>query len=95
MRAKALCEQSLAIYMQLTEEQIKLVNILENFFRKPDHAESPLLYSTADIYYRLQSVYPSPSYTPEDVYVVLIYLKFETIDSTSRKIVWLIQDKEL
>jgi hypothetical protein len=81
--------------MQLTAEQIKLVNILEQFYRKPVTTESALLYTTADIFSRLQSIYPSDTYTLEDLFNVLTYLEFETIDSiTYRQIMWYIQEQK-
>jgi hypothetical protein len=79
--------------MELTEEQIKILNILLDFYQKPADTSSPLLYSTAEIFLRLQSVYPSEKYEPQDVYNIMRYSGFDFIDSTSRKILWMIQEK--
>jgi hypothetical protein len=78
---------------QLTEEQIKLVNILENFYQKATLGNAPLLYTTGDLFSRLQSVYPSEEYTPGDVYQVMLYLGYDHLSSTANKITWLMQDK--
>jgi hypothetical protein len=78
--------------MDLTAEQIKLVNILDKFFKKADDIALPHLYSTSDIFQRLQSVYPSELYSTEDVYQVLCYKDFDFIHSTSNKICWLVQE---
>jgi hypothetical protein len=79
----------------LTAEQIKLINILEQFYQKPVTTETELLYTTAQIFSRLQSVYPSDTYTGEDVYQVLTYLGFEWIDSvTYQCIMWCIQERQ-
>ena len=78
---------------QLTEKQIKLVNILENFYQPAGLGCTPLLYTTADIFRRIQSVWPSDEYEPTDVYVIMIYLKYEYINSTANKLCWMMQER--
>lgn len=81
--------------MDLTEEQIKLVNILEQFYQKPVSTETQMLYSTSQVFTRLQSVYTSDAYREEDVYAVLNYLIFDWMDSvTYQCIMWCIQERE-
>jgi hypothetical protein len=78
--------------MELSAEQIQLMIILENFFRKPEHGEAPLLYTTTQVFDRLQSVYPG-TYEPTDVYRVIVHMEFEYINSTRDKILWMIQER--
>ncbi|MBS7565094.1 hypothetical protein KHS38_11825 [Mucilaginibacter sp. Bleaf8] len=80
----------------LTPEQIKLINIFEKFYQKPVSTETELLYTTAQIFTRLQSLYASDKYTTEDVYQVLTYLKYEWIDSVTHQcIIWCIQERQI
>ncbi|WP_374949613.1 hypothetical protein [Mucilaginibacter sp.] len=76
--------------MDLTAEQIKLVNLVERFYSKPADAILPVLYSTGEIFSRLQSIYPSDQYNPEDVYMVMTYLQYETMPSTNNAIKWFV-----
>ncbi len=81
--------------MEFTAEIVKLINILDKFFKKADDAQVPLLYTTGDVFARLQSVYPSDTYAPTDVYEILSYKEFEFINSEgTNKIYWLIQETD-
>jgi len=81
--------------MELTAEQIKLVQIIEKFYSKTIPASSePLLYTTKTIFEKAQSVYPSEKYTTDDIYAVMCYLKFEFVDSTGSKLLWLLRVQE-
>ncbi|MBB2149166.1 hypothetical protein [Pedobacter gandavensis] len=78
----------------LTSEQIKLVNILNHFFVTPqDYAAGKLFYTTMEVFAKLQSIYPSDSYSPEQVTEVLLYLKIETINGAADKIFWYLQER--
>ena len=78
---------------ELTSERIKLINILEELFQPAESAEPHPLHTTADIFKKLQSIYPSESYNEEDVVMVLFYKKYEIIPSNTGKMFWLIQEK--
>lgn len=67
---------------------------MDKFFKVATDIQLPHLYTTFDIFSRLQSVYPSDKYTVEDVYQVMVYKGFDFINSTSNKICWLIQEVE-
>lgn len=78
----------------LTSEQIKLVNILNEFFISPeDHTGGKLFYTTMEVFAKLQSIYPSASYSPEQVTEVLLYLNIETINGAADKIFWYLQER--
>lgn len=70
-------------------EQIKLINILESLFKKPDDTlPGKFFYTTSEVFQKLQSIYPSETYAPEDVYEVLQYLKFEIFNGSGPKMFW-------
>jgi hypothetical protein len=80
--------------INLSSEQIKLVNILEHYFRAPqDNNAGKLFYTTMEVYQKLQSIYPSESYMPEQVCEALIYLKIETINGAADKIFWYLEER--
>jgi len=75
----------------LSTEQIKLVNIIEHYFKSPTDTEAgKLIYTTIEIFQKLQSIYPN-EYTPAEVCECLIYLNFETINGGGSKIFWYLQ----
>lgn len=78
----------------LTSEQIKLVNILNHYFQAPQDANAGKLFcTTMEVYQKLQSIYPSESYLPEQVCECLIYLKIETINGAADKIFWYLEER--
>jgi hypothetical protein len=79
--------------MELTPEQIKLVNILEDYYGRSIAGDAALrLVTTADVFTKLQSLYPSENYTPEDTFIALQYCNFNTIESTEGTIKWLMTE---
>lgn len=75
----------------LTETQIKLVNIIQEKFRKPSATEGMnILRSTAEIHSEVFRIWPSFDYEPSDIDCVLQYLQFDFITQTKGGIAWLI-----
>lgn len=73
----------------LTEPQIKLINIFESRYQKlvnPDH-EGRMIVTTAQVFTMLQQIWPSNTYETFDVLVVMEHLKIETING----IHWMLQ----
>jgi|GEM_PF-1547488 len=78
----------------LTTEQIKLVNIVEHLFKKPINDDAgKLFYTTMDLYTKLQSFYPSESYSPGDVCDVLVYMEIETINGSGDAVFWYLEQR--
>jgi len=78
----------------LTAEHIKLVNLIEHYFTSPlDTGSGKLFYTTMNLFDKLQSVYPSDSYTPELVCESLIYLNISTINGAGDKIFWYLEER--
>lgn len=78
---------------QLTNVQIKLINILEEYFRKSTSAETHPISTTDEIFRKLQSIFPSQEYTHEDVLQVMRYGAYETLNSSTGAMYWFIQEK--
>lgn len=80
--------------VQLNSELIKIVNIVEHYYRAPtDVNAGKLFYTTGDIYAKLQSIYPSDTYSPENVFDVLMYLGIETFNGAGSKIFWYLEER--
>jgi hypothetical protein len=78
----------------LTPEQIKLVNIVEHLFKKPDDDEAgKLFYTTMDLYSKLQTFYPSDTYLPADLCEVLVYMKIEIINGSGDTVFWYLEQR--
>jgi ABC-type microcin C transport system permease subunit YejE len=76
--------------MDLTAEQIKLVNIIESYFSKDITNEKPLILQvTNDLFNKLQTLYPSDQYEAADVFTAMEYLKFDSLMSSEGSIKWL------
>ncbi|RYE26845.1 MAG: hypothetical protein EOP45_03080 [Sphingobacteriaceae bacterium] len=79
----------------LTPVQIKLVNLLEEFFYPVKEASAgQVFYTTRQIYDKLQSIWPTDSYTTEDLLGVLLYKDYARLNSTTDKVFWILQFKE-
>ena len=79
---------------QLTPVQIKLINLVEIVF-KPLTAETinRAILATADIYEKLQSIWPDrEAYTSFDVLVILQYLKYDGVHGASENYFWLLEE---
>lgn len=79
----------------LTPEQIKLVNYLDEFFTPVKEASAgQVFYTTADVFRKLQSLWPTDAYNTEDVLTVLLYKDYNRINSSGDKVFWTLQFKE-
>lgn len=79
----------------LAQEQIKLVNLLEEFFYPVKEASvGQQFYTTRQIFDKLQSIWPSDTYTTEDLLGVLLYKDYGRLNSTTYKVFWILQFKE-
>lgn len=79
----------------LTPEQIKLVNILEEFFYPVKEASiGQVFYTTRQLFDKLQSLWPTDAYSTEDVLNVLLYKEYDRINSSGDKVFWILQFKE-
>lgn len=78
--------------VELTETQIKLVNIFQSKYKRlvnPDNQDKQIL-TTIDIFNLMQSLWPSNEYEAMDILVVLEYQNIETIAGDSA-FYWLLE----
>lgn len=79
---------------QISETQIKLINIFNDRFQKlEDPAARKNIVSTADMFFKFKSLWPSEEYTMLDVYQVLNYLEVDGVNGAGDKFFWLLQEK--
>ena len=76
--------------MELTEAQIKLINIFSDHYRPLEDPNSKTreFLSAPELFVRMQSLWPSEDYTPYDVVLILQYLKIESVSGS--KITYLV-----
>lgn len=76
----------------LSDEQIRLVNIFESRWEKltdPDHPDR-LIITTGQVFDMLQKIWPSEEYKPLDALVILEYKNIETVQG----MYWMLQPKK-
>lgn len=76
---------------ELTSLQIKLVNIIQDKFRKPSSTEGlNILKTTPQVCSAVLAIWPEGEFEEEDIQHCLEYLNFDYIVPTKGGITWLI-----
>lgn len=77
--------------MEFSAELLKLVNILNDHFEKPQNAAGKIVFTIGELHGEILSIYPGAEYTELDYIQALRYLNFEKINTTSKQSRWMIR----